>query len=390
MKILQNLADFVQSETQETLDEYRGFLSLEEFIQKLRSGQNTQEHSSEQRSLVFCDQHELAHALYALNCKQTQHPYPPLELLPKASGAVPLFRKGAFPWGALPYPRDHAELAHLCFLLGEEELACKMARWQKNTLDHEGKPIFSLFSQEGSVSYTELEKANHALFASLDLDPTLYEDVVDLDVGMWGKRTDKMTLLSLATGCKSGMGVYLYGDAGILNYGPQLLPIGDCSGFGLAGKPENLQITQETFTYQTRIAAPHDRNTGLSYLKDSGYSGYWLHTSQRRENSSLISHCQVLGSPDMSKVTFSFFGKGKACSVSQTHKLHPRSLDRYEGPPQPLAFEGDHGTVQLDFSKGASQMVIIPLAGDDSFWGADFLVAFTLNQPSTQFAFSAN
>lgn len=376
----------MQSGSKDALDENRGFFLLGEFIEKLRL---REVQTDDSRLCAFCEEHELAHALYALNCKERGLTYPPLKLLPKASGAVPLYYRGAYPWGALPYPREHAELARLCFLLGEEELSNKMAGWQRKSLDHTGKPLFSLFSQEGSFSYASLQEANRALFETLGIaniiDPASNEEFVDQDIGMWGRRTEERTILSLATGCKSGMGIYLFQDAGMLNYGPQLLPIGECSGFGLAGKPSNLHIANEAFSCKTRIAAPHNRKTGLSYLKDSGYSGYWIETSQSLQKDSLISHCTLLGTRDVSRAAFSFYGKGKTCCVSKRQKLHPRSLDRYEGPPQPLDLIGEQGAVHLDFFEGASQMVVIPLAGDDSFWGADFLVAFTLKQPAVQF-----
>ena len=71
--------------------------------------------------------------------------------------------------------------------------------------------------------------------------------------------------------------------------------------------------------------------------------------------------------------------------VNQSHRMVPRSLDRYAGPPSLVALECG---VTLEMPEGAKQMEIIPLAGDDSFWNADFLVTFRI-EPSFRFLFHA-
>ena len=227
------------------------------------------------------EEHELAQALFALQCKSSGLPIPAVQLDQNQSGAIPLFRRGGYPWGALPYPKEHAELGRALALLGYEESARKVAQWQKNTLDHRGKPIHSLFLQEGGCGYSELEAANQQLFEAVHEEIGLDETVTDPDFGLLGKRTQESTILSVASGCKSGMGVFLCQNGGIVNYGPQLLPVGECSGFGIAGRPQNLRLTDETLSYRTQVAAPNSRRTGFSHLKDTGHSGFWLEVEQK-------------------------------------------------------------------------------------------------------------
>ncbi len=60
-------------------------------------------------------------------------------------------------------------------------------------------------------------------------------------------------------------------------------------------------------------------------------------------------------------------------------------LDRYEGDPQTLTFEGRHTTLVLRslFFKGTMQ--VIPLGGGNNFWGADFLVAYLLRPDQSHY-----
>ncbi|NGX54823.1 MAG: hypothetical protein KR126chlam2_00443 [Chlamydiae bacterium] len=360
--------------TDQTLESFRGFFFIQTLLETLRQPLD-RESVQKLEHLPLWQEHELAQALFALQCKSAGLPVPALQLDQNQSGAIPLFCRGGFPWRALPYPKEHAELGRALSLLGYEESARKVAQWQKNTLDHRGRPIHSLFLQEGGCGYPELEAANRQLFEAVGEELCLDETITDSDFGLLGKRTEESTILSVASGCKSGMGVFLCQDGGIVNYGPQLLPVGECSGFGIAGLPQNLKLTDETLSYRTRVAAPNARQTGFSHLKDTGYSGFWLEVDQKITPDMLQTKLALVGSNELDKVALTFFGRGDACYVAKSHKLIPRSLNRYQGPAQPITL-GDK--VTLDLQEGASKMEIIPLAGDDSFWGADFLIAFTL------------
>ncbi len=334
----------------------------------------------------FIQEHELARASYALLCQREGLKPLPLKLSQTTSGAVPLFSRGFFPWGGLPYPKEHAQLGVLIQSLGEKEIAHKMGEWQRATLDHNSRPITSLFSQEKGGSDAQLEDANRAFFQTFEQSPQLPSHFVDKSLGLVRKCSEEQTVLCVGSGCKSGMGAFLKGGGGILNYGPQISSIGDCSGFGLAGRAQNFHTEEEFFLcYQCRLAAPHERNTGFPNLQDSGYSALWMYTQQTFRNNTLLTDCRFEGLRPLSEVSFVFFGKGEGCVVAKSHRLTPRSLDRYQGPAQPFEIEG----VCVEARKGLGQMQIIPLAGDESFWGADFLIAFHVEDKEIQFTLSS-
>jgi hypothetical protein len=78
-------------------------------------------------------------------------------------------------------------------------------------------------------------------------------------------------------------------------------------------------------------------------------------------------------------MAMAFYGRGEECRVEEKHKLKPRSLDRYRGPPGPVACITQGRGVSISSMEGATSMEIIPLAGDDRFWRADFLLLFALD-----------
>lgn len=338
------------------------------------------------------EEHELAFAAYALLAKRANLNPINIPLKPLASGAIPLFSKGFFPWKGLPYPRDHALLGAYLTSLEMQSQVEKMAPFQQAALDHYKKPIHAFFSQESGVSYADLEAASNAFFTALPASIPEETCFFDHELGIAQARTQEKTVLFLGSGCKSGMGVFLYRDAGILNCGPQLLPIGECSGFGLAGRPDNLFLEANlngfTLSYRTRLASYHPRETGFAGLADSGYSASWIEAKIEAGKDQICCECAIKGFRPIETIAFSFFCKSAACFVAGTHKLNPRSLDRYQGPPQPIELKGKEGSVHLIPDHGFSQMEIIPLAGDDSFWGSDFLIACTLSSPSIRFVFN--
>lgn len=354
----------------------RGFFALDDYISVLRAGE-------EPPDIPLHEEHELATALYALRARRLGNVPPELAFKTLETGALPLFEKGRFPWGALPYPRDHALLITALQELGEQELASKMLHWQALTIDHRGAPLLSLLNQEGTLSARDLDAAYHPL--SL---PEVGDTLLDPQLGMLGWRTSERTLMTLATGCKTTLGLYLHGDAGVIAYGPQTTPLGNTSGFGLAGKPESLEMTSHGIAYRTRLAAPHPRRTGLPYLKDSGYSGLWLDAKTQRDDQTLTTSCRLVGCRPAKHVLFSIFGKGEQCVVAGTHRLRPRSLDRYEGPAQRVAFQGNAGAVYVDLPQSLS-MEVIPLGGNNAFWGADFLMSFAFPESSLDVRFTS-
>ncbi len=360
-------------------------LSLESFLHELsqavQQGASASQIEHWGRSPLLIE-HELLQATYAVVAMRAGFaaPKPHLEALP--GGGVPLFGRGFFPWKALPYPKEHAQLGVCLAELGEVQTALRMARFQEATLDHAKRPAYALFTQEGFLCQTALDCANATFFEKIGYTPSDALRFSDRELGMVSWRTPTSTVICLGSGCKSGLGLFLNQDAGIINWGPQTTPAGICEGFGLAGRAQKVQLdaTEQHFalSFQCRLASPAARETGFSHIRDVGYSAAWMEASIEGDNEEIACriHFETLHSEK--KPLFVLFGKGSSCFVARSHQLKPRSLDRYGGPSQPVHLMGHLGNVCV-MADDMAHMEIIPLAGDESFWGADFLIAYTLN-----------
>lgn len=370
--------------------------TLENFLHELQQAEQLGASQSQVElwgQSPLLEEHELLQAAYAVLAQRfgINASLPQLTAFP--GGAVALFGRGFFPWKALPYPKEHAQLGVCLAQLGDRQKALSMARFQEATLDHAKQPVYSLFMQEGFPCREALSAANASFFETIQYTPADRLRFSDGELGMVARRTATSTVICVGSGCKSGLGVFLHHDAGILNWGPQTSPIGVCEGFGLAGRAQKIRIEDDEhhfeLSFQCRLASSAARETGFSYLRDAGYSAQWMEAVVEGDNEKMTGtvRFQAPNTSEQSLVTF--FGRARTCLVAGSHKLKPRSLDRYGGPPQPVDLVGALGNVRLE-GDGVARMEIIPLAGDESFWGADFLIAYTLKGAESRFTLQKN
>jgi hypothetical protein len=343
----------------------------------------------------WVEEHDVARVLYAVNCKLNGLPYPKIDIQLTPSGAYPLFAKWRFPWGAIPYPKEHAEvggyLSYLAKLEQDEELqrlAQAMCAWHLSTLDHNFEPILSLFSQEGTITKRQLACANDFFFEHAQVEKASSGSFRYPEFGMVGTRCENFTAMGLGCGCKSGLGAFLKHDVGVLNFGPQLLPVGRGDQFGIAGLPHELKIESLENGYHlkgtTSVSSHHPKDRELLNLSQSGNSGLWIEAEHFLQNQTLDLKIQFSGLRPITDAAFVFFAKAPLCAIETLHRLRAGSLDRYSGPVKTIEFLSEKGRVDLRCSQGATSMEVIPLAGDDSFWGADFLVVFSMEAGKTQ------
>jgi hypothetical protein len=71
--------------------------------------------------------------------------------------------------------------------------------------------------------------------------------------------------------------------------------------------------------------------------------------------------------------------KAEECLVDPGFSIRPLSLDRYSGSAAVVSFHTEGDCVVFENLGGGAVMEIIPLAGGDNFWGADYLLAYPLS-----------
>lgn len=318
-----------------------------------------------------------------------------------------------------------------------KESVLRLANWQLNTLDMAAKPLKGLFVREKDgkqlqhlcLSYLLFrgaailkEETPFAAVAEVILkeiqdfvrekqdqveeriDPlwpliekwferypivsvgtlNLSEHIYDPSTALVGYRSLSQQVMCTLHGGHTGLGIVRQGDVEIVSYGPQYFPLAECQGFGIEGNALSdqgmrrsiIEWRRHSFCLKgcTRLV---DRPSSLCELGE--FRGIWLEVTQEFKRPHFYLKTSFLGLDGWEATAFSFFVKAACCKILG-QSLLPRTLERYEGEIQTISLEGRQPTVlELRALSFQGTMRVIPLAGGNNFWGADFLIAYFLN-----------
>lgn len=380
-------------------------------------------------------------SLVALNHALAKMPIPEVGAHLLESGAALIDLGEYCPWASLSYHPQHLEFALFLSLLALltkrqdlEKTALQLAQWQLNILDAAGKPMTALFvrEKEGRVlnlfcltylffraasllqpatSYLSLAESAlkeiqekigkwneniHPLWALIEKwleqfklpSPSPYslpEQIYDPSTALVGYRSPSQHVVCTLHGGHTGLGAYRFEGVEIVNYGPQYLPLGECQGFGIEGNA----LSDHGMRRSVMEWRPHSFSLkGCTRLVDQpsstplemgNFRGIWLEVSQEFKKPDFYLKTSLLGLDGWESVAFTFFVKAERCRTQQAQTcLYPRKLERFEGATQTLCFETGRTALELRPLNFKGTMQVIPLAGGNNFWGADFLVAYLL------------
>lgn len=325
------------------------------------------------------------------------------------------------------------------------EAAVRVAEWQLNTLDGNYYPIPGLLTREDDFCVSNMLTSNYLLFKTVSLlsqrpqfayaaerqkqhhvghqstAPDLYgctlawsvidyylnrftpaaapsESVslpiywTDPTVGLVGYRSPEKTVTLCVSGGGTGLGCLHAKELRILTYGPQLFPLGDCSHFGVLSpcwphKQCIVEALKGSIAAHGRIAVSgrqlQGRSPGLYRL--SSPSGIWIDIHQTYAAGSLAIDTTFYGVTGLDTVAWVYFVRAESCTLPNGHKVRPQSLDRFQGHVEPVTLTHGKETMLLEAPETCAEMHIVPLAGGDSFWGADFLIAYRLNPQAVHY-----
>lgn len=377
-------------------------------------------------------------ALIALNQALLGMPVLDIGLSLLEGGAAAIELEEYAPWQAIPYCPYHAEFGVLISLVAFltknnalQKQALKLAQWQLNTLDASFHPLRGLFVKEENGSIAQILQWNYVFFRSIaclfeneqfqkpaaeqikflknlermtiqpvmtllealmEFNPknrqewTLSEEVKDPSTSLVGVRFPHHHAFCTIHGAHTGLGTFKLGDIDIVNYGPQFLPLEECKGFGIEGnylsehglRKSLIEIRENGFSLKGCARMVDQPSEGAEM---GLFRGIWMEMEQTYQAKQLEISLHLLAMQGWEQVAFSFFVKAKKCLVGGAESIHSSTLQRYEGKSESLIFEGKRESVLLS-QQSAGHMHIIPLSGKDNYWGADFLVAFMLNEQS--------
>jgi hypothetical protein len=362
-----------------------------------------------------------------------------------ASGAAVLQWNNYCPWGNIPHPRHLALQGTLWAIFGfqnnSEELlsaAKQLGNWHLNTLDYNFRPFMSLFASEGEACYHTQLSYNYLFYRtlalvtndsswdyiaskqleylsekhtapssfsllplvlspwlekqySLDIEVSNYnlkQMICDLNTSLVGYRCKDYSLACTLSGHNTGIGsLHINNKVGIVNFGPQTPPLKGALSFGL-NKPS---IT--TGNLLPKIAVDSKKQTfslkntvGLMNTKNQ----VWMDTTLKFTPRSFDIEASFLGMKKDNAQAFIFYIKTPIFELPSGEVLKPYSLDRYEGRSQNIKIENEGVILNLSSSNEFSKMEVIPLAGGDNYWGADFLLAYYLSPSSSSYRWNIN
>jgi hypothetical protein len=366
------------------------------------------------------------------------------------SGAALFESGGHWPWADIPFTRTHAELGLFWCLLGmasnNEALidsALRLAEWQCHTLDYDGMPFIGLFNPENEASLTLQLTFNYLLFRAVatakkaprmaalarqqadhlkshirtvpliallleqwleQRSETIEEELPQLapafsdpSLSLVGIRTPERTVITTLSGGNTGLGAFRCGDAVIVNYGPQRLPLGESRSFGIESgfhTPHKTELKQDgdifSINRAVRLVSGEEPSASAALYQVASPAGLWAEIKQQYSDGFLNLDASFLGYESLEEVAFVYYAKGVNCMLCHGQLIKPRSLDRYRGKPQPATIQGHEGTVTIVPDCGEGEMQVIPLSGGEDFWGSDFLIAFRIdpNRPRCQWKIS--
>lgn len=179
------------------------------------------------------------------------------------------------------------------------------------------------------------------------------------------------------SGYHSGIGTLSKKDVKIVSMGPHLAPLGETTVFGIHRIPmlkerafKDIQSQNEdhrfNFSAWTRLVSDH------SQLSDS-----WLWIQSEVSEQKCRLNFEIKHLKKQKQVYMTFFIKAKKATVSKNFHLIPGSLDRYLGKVEKVQFFSDKASFEIA-TNSQEKMQVIPLAGQDCFWDADFLLAYVL------------
>ncbi len=151
----------------------------------------------------------------------------------------------------------------------------------------------------------------------------------------------------------------------------------------IALQEKNIEISEEVaklrFGAKSALFGQDPASAQIAYSKSS--MSICAETGPAQNSSNLASKASLATPSSLSMILFL---KCPKLIIGGKHHLKSTALDRYEGRAQSLELQGSQEKMTLH-PDPALKMQVLPLAGGDYFWGADFLVAFPSFQESKLF-----
>lgn len=392
-------------------------------LQRLAAGSSSKQQAGQLLSRPLWDTFQLDAAYGLLNALLAG--LEPKNISPRQmpNGAAFVEWAGNAPEGLVPDLRLSAELALVWGTLGVLqqdrsliEAFLKLANWQLHTLDHRGLPYHFLWSRASDLSIPELLAFNERLFSlahricgsdvfsrasqmqtkalkswevpqypytlakiaegkvrtqeRYPLSPFAEEATLGL-----AKFHDRSCSACFAlSGFNSGMGAFQKTEVGIVNFGPQIERLDDLSRFGIA---RSCSLKEKGFS--DLIWEKQPQGVLLKGWTKAHALDLWMEATMAYLDGKLKIKIQFDERKPRDDLWWVFHVQAQKASISGGPAIDAYTLDRYEGPARAVVFSGEQESLSIEPHAQMPQggrMKVVPLAGGNYFWGAEFLLAY--------------
>lgn len=354
------------------------------------------------------------------------------------NGIIPLSKKNYWNLLKFPFVHLHAELATILIIIGKLTQQPKLinhgylaAKWHFNSLGSDFLPLRGFFSNYQFCNYPNLviRQASFLYLAALamedpemayiakthfsyllkqsesklkevpldvlllmrwvdqlfpqqltPIEPSLPLKIECENLPIIGARSPEMDIITTLSGCNSSMGSLKLGDIEIVAFGPQVGELGDGMFFGsIAQKPseKSFEVYEDDrhSCIKGLVGLPNN-NSDMNHVKLWQQPGGWLEVKLLHQKRQLDINVKPIHPPN--ELYFVFYIIADQCLIKGQKKFLSNSLEQFQGPACNIAFLDKSKLITIEPSAECSEMKIIPLEGESSFLGANYLVAYPL------------
>lgn len=299
------------------------------------------------------------------------------------------------PEQAITHPLHGLEHALLWQLIGHYQknqklidAGIKAQNYIESLKDQWNRPFLGLFSSEKDVANFVFPSYLKTYINHCGLSPQC--EAIDSDDRATGTAlfsTPALSMAFTATGSRSGIGSIMREDVGIITMGPQDIPFNDPEKFGIDFSVNETSDPKEQKPLPgVQIARQGPLFHYTSWTKiERGEKHLWMNIDAAFEKT-LHLNLQFLDLKGC-QMAVNLFVKGDAVRIGEQKEIVSSSLKTYKGDIQNITLEGKQ-TQMVILPGFEGQMQIQPLAGDQSYWGADFLISYALDAGATKLSWT--
>ena len=302
------------------------------------------------------------------------------DALAKALSLMELLDRKGRPFSGLlssPSEFSHAAFYGLGYLLFAA--AAHIAEWPKYHLVAES--LLTHFKELPVPCYAKVEPLHVALahFFEKELEKegvplirgTPEMKSYEKELGVASYHNESLSIGCSSTGSHSGVCGMSKNGIRIVSMGPSRSPIGEEENFGVMRIPPVADAVvergDETFDFAcwTRLASKNDTDLSKTWME--------LKVAGRRGRGKI----GVKFTDLEESLHFLFFVQGEKATVGEQFSLEAGTLDRFSGVENRVSVKNGVEVINIQ-AVDSESIEVIPLAGSDHFWGADFLVAYKI------------